>query len=136
MTQSCTFEIPLRTESSANLREHYAVKAKRLASERETTALAWLAAGRPVPAFPAVVTLTRVSPRLLDSGDNLPVSMKAPRDELARGWGIDDRDPRVEWRYAQRKASKTFAVEVSWTSREAWIRAEIERLQAELGRTI
>jgi hypothetical protein len=134
---SRSFTVPLRTISSANAREHYAVKAKRLAAERSTMRLAWLADGSARPTFPAVVTLTRVSPRLLDSGDNLPVSMKAPRDELAAAWGIDDRDPCVEWRYAQRKGRpKEHAVEVSWMPRAEWIAAEIARLRAELGGSV
>lgn len=129
-----SFSVPLRTNSNANAREHYAVRAKRVERERRTTTEAWIAAGSVAPTWPTVVTLTRISPRLLDSGDNLPSAMKAPRDALAKAWGIDDRDPRVEWRYAQRKGPpKTYAVVVEWTTHIAWASAEIERLQREIG---
>lgn len=50
--------------------------------------------------FPAasfrVVRLTRISPRLLDS-DNLEGALKAVRDGVADGMGINDRDPRVRY---------------------------------------
>lgn len=60
--------------------------------------------------LPCVVTLTRISPRLLDD-DNLRPALKAVRDGVADRLGVDDRDPRVEWRYAQRKGAQK-AVEV------------------------
>ena len=40
-----------------------------------------------------VVTLTRVSPRALDS-DNLAYAFKAVRDEVAAYFGVNDNDPR------------------------------------------
>ena len=43
-----------------------------------------------------VVRLTRISPRLLDS-DNLEGALKAVRDGVADGLGINDRDPRVRY---------------------------------------
>jgi hypothetical protein len=49
-----------------------------------------------------VVSLTRVAPRALDS-DNLVASLKATRAGVADALHLDDRDSRVEWRYAQRK---------------------------------
>jgi hypothetical protein len=55
------------------------------------------------PALPVVVTLTRIAPRRLDS-DNLQGGCKAARDEVAAWLGVDDADPRVEWRYEQSKA--------------------------------
>jgi hypothetical protein len=50
--------------------------------------------------LPLVVTLIRRSPRALDD-DNLRSAAKAARDGIADYLGIDDRDPRVQWRYDQ-----------------------------------
>lgn len=95
-----TFTIPVRTKSAANLREHWAVKAKRVVSERQITRLAFPSG---VSIFlPAAIRLVRVSPRPLDD-DNLRPALKAVRDELARIVGVDDRDPRVDWLYGQMK---------------------------------
>jgi len=46
---------------------------------------------------PCTVTMTRISPRGLDSGDNLSSSTKSCRDGIADALGINDRDPRVTW---------------------------------------
>jgi hypothetical protein len=60
-----------------------------------------------------VVTITRVSPRLLDD-DNLRGALKAVRDGIADALGVDDRDERVRWRYRQiRGTVKYHAVDVS-----------------------
>lgn len=96
-------EIDIRPE--ANERDHWAAKAKRTASHRRATlAIHWqdiadaralLAAGTRL-----VVRLTRIAPRMLDD-DNLAGGFKAMRDGIAQRLEIDDRDPRVDWRYAQ-----------------------------------
>lgn len=64
------------------------------------------------PAFPCVVLLTRVAPSSGLDDDNLSGSLKAIRDAMAEWLGLDDRDPRVGWRYAQRRGP--WAVEVSF----------------------
>lgn len=94
-----TFEVPIPTPSTSNLREHWAVKSERTRSQRDSTALM----------FPRVkvrpllrVTLTRVSPRELDD-DNLRGALKAIRDEVARCLKVDDRTPLIVWDYAQAK---------------------------------
>ncbi len=60
-----------------------------------------------------VVTLTRVAPRALDD-DGAVTSLKACRDGVADALGLpNDRDPRVTWRYAQRRGKvREYAVEV------------------------
>jgi hypothetical protein len=93
--------IPLRTVSVLNRRDHWAVRAKRTKAEREMFAWALLLEAK--PALPVVVKLTREAMRSLDS-DNLAASFKAGRDQIAEWLGIDDADPRVEWKYQQRKA--------------------------------
>lgn len=92
--------LPIATVSEANRRDHWQVKRKRAKSQRQIAAAL-------VPRFglPCVVTLTRISPRLLDD-DNLRGALKHVRDGVADRLGIDDRDPRVEWRYAQRKGAQ------------------------------
>lgn len=112
--------IPLRTYSEANKKEHWAVKAKRVKAQRETIAWAWIG----VPDWQRrafytgihldgiTVALTRIAPRELD-GDNLQRSFKAIRDEVAKQLGVDDRDKRITWLYAQRSGKvKEYAVEI------------------------
>lgn len=107
-----TFTIPIRTVSVANLREHWRARAKRVEQERCAVALVmprknWLSF------LPAVVTLTRIAPRPVDS-DNLTICCKSLRDQIADELGLpNDRDPRVEWRYAQERGKpKEYAVRV------------------------
>lgn len=95
----------MRLPSVANLREHWAAKARRTGHHRragfalarsatsEAERAALLAAG-------CVVTLTRQAPRALDD-DNLASAFKAIRDGVAAALGVDDRDPRVRWAYEQ-----------------------------------
>lgn len=104
---SWRLRIPLALPSAANLREHWAQKARRVKAQRATMAAHLLSAdvfGLERPPLPVSVSLTRVSPRTLDD-DNAVAAMKAPRDEIARWLGVDDADPRVEWRYGQAKGA-------------------------------
>lgn len=103
-----TVSLPIRTKSALNLREHWAARSKRVAEERRLTALFW-PRNREVE-LPAAIRLVRVSPRLLDSGDNLSSAMKAVRDELARIIGVNDRDARVDWLYGQAKGAAAVLV--------------------------
>lgn len=103
--------LPIRTVSEINRREHWAVKAKRTKTHRSTAFHL-----TPAHPLPCVVTLTRIAPRALDD-DNLRSALKAARDGIADRFFISDRDPRVSWRYAQRKgAPKEYAVEVAITT--------------------
>ncbi len=118
-----SFSVSVRIMSEANMREHWAAKARRTKSLRQAGHLHTLAAvqqkvGRDAKPksllqHNSVVTamLTRVAPRRLDD-DNLAGGFKAFRDGMADAFEIDDRDPRVRWRYDQR-TSKTYGVEVS-----------------------
>lgn len=102
----------LRLVSEANARDHWAVKARRVQRQRD---LARMLTARPLwarKAWPLRVTITRIAPRSLDS-DNLVGSAKAVRDGIADALGVDDKDPRVEWRVEQRKGRPgEYAVEV------------------------
>jgi hypothetical protein len=98
--------VPIRLVSEANSRGHWAVKARRVKSQRKATAVALWTEGGPMPSglVPCVVTITRVAPRQLDLGDNLAVSAKAVRDEVAKWLRVDDGPGSpVSWRYGQRK---------------------------------
>jgi hypothetical protein len=98
--------LPIRIESCANLREHWAKRAGRAKAHR----MAALAVPR--HPLPCVVTITRIAPRKLDD-DNLAGGCKALRDGIADRLGVDDGSPLVQWRYDQRKGMpKQYAVEV------------------------
>ena len=109
------FELPIKTVSEANQRGIHWAKTKRFANQRAVVkARLWahvaeeraaLEHGYARVAF--VVTLTRISPGTLDREDNLPSAFKAIKDSVAECLGIDDRDPRVEWRYAQEKRTRS-----------------------------
>lgn len=102
-------EIPLRTGRGQNDREHHMAKARRVKSERQ--AVQWLLGGKPRPALPCTVTLTRVAPSNGLDGDNLQGSLKALRDGVADWLKVNDADARVDWRYAQRRGKpKEYAV--------------------------
>jgi len=99
----------LVTPSVANLREHFAQKAKRASGHRKAGYL--MARGFAGGFNRALVILTRHAPRLVDS-DNLAALLKNVRDGVADGLQVDDRDPSVIWHTQQVKA-KTAAVSVS-----------------------
>lgn len=86
--------LPMHLPSVANLREHWAKRARR-AKQHRMAALAV-----PRAPLPCTVRLTRVAPRALDD-DNLRSAFKALRDGIADRLGVKDNDPRVEWQYAQ-----------------------------------
>jgi hypothetical protein len=94
----------LRLVSLANAREHWKARQRRTRLHRGGAygrLLEALAGARPM--LPAVVTITRIAPCRLDS-DNLATACKSIRDGVADAIGLDDRDPRVEWRYEQERA--------------------------------
>jgi len=93
--------IPIRTRGGLNAREHHFARSRRVKAERE--AAGWVTP-RSFP-LPCVVTLTRLSAGTPDSHDNLRGCLKGIVDGIADRFGIKDNDPRIEWRYAQRKCS-------------------------------
>lgn len=103
-------EIPLKTISEANARDHWSKKAKRVRHHRSTAHLLTKRVAR-ATALPVVVTLTRVSPSSGLDDDNLRSALKAVRDGIADAYGVDDRDPGIAWRYAQRRGT-AYAVQV------------------------
>lgn len=111
------YELPIPTRSEANRsrHEHWAVTRKRAAFQRGLTkSLLWLPLdGTRRSETPVTITLTRISPRRLDT-DNLTGALKHVRDGVADALGHpDDSHPRLTWRYAQRRGAKgAYAVEV------------------------
>jgi hypothetical protein len=100
------FHIPIRTVTGINAREHHMTRARRAKKERAAARMICHAG----VTLPVIVTLTRVAPRSCDK-DNNQGALKHIRDGVADKLGIDDADPRVTWRYEQRKA-KEFGVDV------------------------
>lgn len=109
MSDAIELTLPVRLVSLLNMREHWRAKAARAKKQRHTACVC-TATGIDYSALTEFirggarlnVTLTRIAPRELDC-DNLAGSGKHVRDGIADALGIDDRDPRVKWLYAQRK---------------------------------
>lgn len=113
-----TVEVPIKTVSEANVRQHWAVRAKRVKSQRASTMLA-LRCSRVEPKDEAdgfsrcKVLLVRVGKRRLDS-DNLQGSLKAIRDAVAEWIGVDDGSPYYEWVYAQQSGDPSVRIHINW----------------------
>lgn len=106
-------ELPIRTESEANNREHWRRKHARSKEQREMAKLAMMYHRFVVAHFPKItVTLTRIASRKLDS-DNLARSFKAVRDGIAEAFDVDDGKDWYTWEYAQEKGKpKQYAVRI------------------------
>lgn len=110
--------LPLRLVSESNESRHWRWRWKRRKLQRETTYW-WLRQWCPQPpALPLTITLTRISPRQLDS-DNLCGSLKVVQDacadwlDNAPGKG-QDRQPGLVWVYQQRRGKvREYAVEIA-----------------------
>lgn len=115
------WEIPLKTVSEGNSREHWHKAASRHTQQQFFIRSLFKAEIRPIP-IPCEITLTRIAERMLDAHDALPMSFKWIVDEIgaqlfpekivkyktkggryASNKGHADSDPRVTWKYAQEK---------------------------------
>jgi hypothetical protein len=94
------FFVPVKTISTPNVREHWAVRAKRAKSQRSVARTKTAEAMRGVKLASAIVLLNRFGARKLDS-DNLPAALKSVRDGVADAIGIDDGDDAVVYEYGQ-----------------------------------
>mgnify|MGYP001589632370 CR=1 FL=1 len=123
-----TFTVPIKTVSALNVREHWAVRARRVKSERQSVYVMALAERlvnrtpngcRLAVTLPVTVTLTRISHRRLDAHDNLRAACKGVADEITALLGLKtDADERVEWRYRQSSEGKgVYGVRVTVESR-------------------
>lgn len=108
-----TILIPIRTVSALNAREHWRARSRRVKKEREATAWMLLLDKTAKPAMPCTVRMTRVGPSNGLDDDAIPGACKGVRDQIAEWLGINDRDPRVKWECAQRRA-KEWGVEVEF----------------------
>jgi crossover junction endodeoxyribonuclease RusA len=99
-----TIKLPIRIESEANRREHWAAKANRAKIIRSSACLMVSPHRRKILSIGPMLTirLTRIAPRELDD-DNLVRGCKAARDGVADALGMDDRDRRLRWAYAQER---------------------------------
>ena len=116
------FFLPLKTTNPLNGSQGFSRgaamgAAKRRKAQRSTSALvcgAHLKAS-PYHRLPCAVTITRIAPSNgLDPHDALPASLKGVIDGVADALGLsNDRDPRVTWRFAQRRGKpREYAVEI------------------------
>ena len=103
--------INIKAVSVANVRMHWAVKAKLAKAHRGSARAAMQSAAPTAPKPPLTVILTRLGPRTLDS-DNLCSSLKAVRDGVADWLGVDDGSETLDWQYRQRKGGYSVEVEV------------------------
>jgi len=114
-----TITSPIRILSEANLREHWAPKAKRAKIQRATVGML-VQQLQKLRHHPGTfdVLLIRVAPRELDD-DNLARGFKGCRDGVADAIGVDDGSKRFTWRYAQRKgAPKKYSVIIQIETKE------------------
>ncbi len=95
--------LPVKVVSVMNAREHFMARARRAKAHRGLAALMLRGTRRKPPAgVPVEVVMTRIAPRELD-GDNNQAGCKALRDGVADWLGLDDNNPLVTWKYAQRR---------------------------------
>lgn len=104
-----TVTIPIRTWNESNMHDHWRNRKRRVLTQRLATRVAFNTTS--LPPLPVVMKFTRLAPHSLDEGDGLPTAFKAVRDEIADLYGVDDRDKRYRWEYAQER-SKTYGVRV------------------------
>jgi hypothetical protein len=110
--------IPIKTVSESNSTDHWRKKSKRHKGQKSLVNF-YYSLHNTIVKMPCHVILTRISPRKLDEGDNLPCSLKYIRDAIAacitRDFrpGRADGDNRITWQYKQRKEKpKEYAVEI------------------------
>jgi hypothetical protein len=107
-----SFELPIRTVSEMNRRDHWSRRAKRMREHRLVTAMATVPRLLDSSWWNSLAsvscTVTRIGPRMLDQ-DNLAGSIKGVIDGIADALGVQDNDPRIVWRYAQLKRTRSRA---------------------------
>jgi hypothetical protein len=113
--------------SVANLREHWRVRKERVDAQRQlvafhlrTTGRTFLNEWRVISGNPAArlgVTFTRISPRELDSDNNVS-AFKNIRDQLAVECGLNDRSPRYEWQYRQERGPAGYRIRLEILTHE------------------
>ena len=102
---------------SPNVQLHWTKRYKLNKKTKQLITAYWVALN-PKPTPPCKVTFIRYSPRQFDKEDNLPMSLKAIKDQVADllvpnlAAGRADGDSRIMWEYVQVKKSKTQILEI------------------------
>jgi hypothetical protein len=100
--------LPVKTISEANSSEHWTKKRKRHQGQKKWVNFVFM---KDKPSIPqrCHVNLVRISPRFLDTGDNLPMAFKWIKDYVAanlrpgKAAGHADNDELISWGYDQEK---------------------------------
>lgn len=119
-----TWELPLKTVSESNSSEHWTKSSKRHRIQQFFVRNLFSKEESEVP-IPCIVTLTRLSPRMLDAEENLPMAFKWIKDEIgaclfpekvvvyknksgkiSKNKGHADSSSLVTWKYSQEKNKK------------------------------
>lgn len=99
--------LSIKTVSEANSNEHWTKRHKRRKNQMIEIRNFFIL-HRPTIKLPCTITLTRISPRILDD-DNLVMSFKFIRDAIANeihpgmAPGRADDDKQIAWKYSQEK---------------------------------
>ena len=80
-------------------------KSARAKKQREAALLVCRSKFGKAPPPPLVITITRIAPAELDTDNNVS-SAKHIRDGISDWLGVNDRDKRLRWEYAQEKQGK------------------------------
>jgi len=114
-----SFPVPIIVISEANIKEHWSKGHKRHKDQKFLVTNA-LSHNKVSKKLPVTITLTRLSPRKLDS-DNLQTAFKYVRDAISeyfipgKGPGRADDDPRLLWIYDQIKSEdKGIQLSFAW----------------------
>jgi hypothetical protein len=105
--------LPLKLPNPLNgSHQHWATKARIRSRLRAVVLMAVRPRVQGIT-LPVTVTITRIANSGgLDPHDGLPASCKPVVDAIAEAMGVDDRDPRVTWAYAQRRG-RGYSVEIA-----------------------
>lgn len=108
------FSVLVKTVSEANVRCHWATRARRAKHQRRAAYWTAREAIQGLKIAPPIrVDITRVGVRFLDS-DNLAGACKGVRDGIADALRIDDGDERIQWTYAQAKGQARVEARIEW----------------------
>lgn len=112
------WELPIKTVSEANISEHWTKSSKRHNSQAFSIRY-WFKNASPKFNLPLAITLTRLSPRKLDS-DNLVIAFKWIKDAIADqifpglAAGRADDSPELTWHYKQENA-KSYGIRIEFS---------------------
>lgn len=116
MPGSIEIEIPVRTFSEANMRDHWRKRAERARGQRDLackTALThprWSRVKYNAKYYGCTIELIRMGKTKKMDDDNLVRSLKAVRDGIADALLLDDGDIQLTWKYDQSIKNKKYSV--------------------------